>query len=205
MYLNPDSSKMFGGLSYVSDLSGLSTLKTDYVTNMEAILCVGIRNKKLKNLDFLASWNTENVENLGLAFCGYDALDNINGISNWNTSNVTNMHGLCGGDLDISGTKNYNIDAFKNWNVSKVEDMSYMFSETTATNLNAISNWDVGNVNNMQNMFSGAKNLTDASGINDWNIKRDCNFTSMFSYCSTHPNFTKITGTWDENGTFTPN
>ena len=76
----PDSSKMFGGLSYVSDLSGLSTLKTDYVTNMEAILCVGIRNKKLKNLDFLASWNTENVENLGLAFCGYDALDNINGI-----------------------------------------------------------------------------------------------------------------------------
>ena len=205
VYLNPDSSKMFGGLSYVSDLSGLSTLKTDYVTNMEAILCVGIRNKKLKNLDFLASWNTENVENLGLAFCGYDALDNINGISNWNTSNVTNMHGLCGGDLDIPGTKNYNIDAFKNWNVSKVEDMSYMFSETTATNLNAISNWDVGNVNNMQNMFSGAKNLTDASGINDWNIKRDCNFTSMFSYCSTHPNFTKITGTWDENGTFTPN
>ena len=205
VYLNPDSSKMFGGLSYVSDLSGLSTLKTDYVTNMEAILCVGIRNKKLKNLDFLASWNTENVENLRLAFCGYDALDNINGISNWNTSNVTNMYGLCGGDLDISGTKNYNIDAFKNWNVSKVEDMSYMFSETTATNLNAISNWDVGNVNNMQNMFSGAKNLTDASGINDWNIKRDCNFTSLFSYCSIHPNFTKITGTWDENGTFTPN
>ena len=54
-------------------------------------------------------------------------------------------------------------------------------------------------------MFSNCKNLTDASGINDWNIKSDCNFTNMFSNCSTHPNFTKITGTWDENGTFTPN
>lgn len=231
VYLNPDSSKMFGGLSYVSDLSGLSTLKTDYVTNMETILCVVTSNKKLRNLDFLARWNTENVENLGYAFCGYEALDNMNGVSNWNTSNVTNMKGLCGGDPDIAGTKNYNIDAFKNWNVSKVKDMSYIFSQTTATNLNAISNWDVSNVTDMQSMFSNSnvenlngisnwnvnnvgnmsfmfsdcKNLTDASGINDWNIKSDCNFTKMFFNCSTHPNFTKVTGTWDENGTFLPN
>ena len=231
VYLNPDSSKMFGGLPYVSDLSGLSTLKTDYVTNMEAILCVVTSNKKLKNLDFLARWNTENVENLGYAFCGYEALDNINGVSNWNTSNVTNMKGLCGGDPDIAATKNYNIDAFKNWNVSNVKDMSYMFYHTTATNLDAISNWDVSNVTNMQNMFGSShvenlngisnwnvnnvdsmnsmfyncQNLTDASGINDWNIKSDCNFSNMFFNCSTHPNFTKVTGTWDENGTFLPN
>ena len=49
--------------------------------------------------------------------------------------------------------------------------------------------------------------LTDASPINDWDIssaKKDY-FKQMFFDCPTHPEFSKITGTWDEeSGTFTP-
>lgn len=108
------------------------------------------------------------------------------------------------GDNDTGGTLN-NLDGISNWDVSKVTNMEGMFYSCPIEDLNSISNWNINTVDNMSFMFSMCQNLTDASGINDWNIKRDCNFTSMFSHCSTHPNFTKITGTWDENGTFTPN
>ena len=39
VYLNFDSSTMFGNLPYLADISGLQSLKTDHVTNMQGILC----------------------------------------------------------------------------------------------------------------------------------------------------------------------
>ena len=45
---------------------------------------------------------------------------------------------------------------------------------------------------------------TDASAINDWDISNVTNFGDMFGGCSSHPEFTKRTGTWDKYGTFTP-
>ena len=89
-----------------------------------------------------------------------------------------------------------------NWNVSKVTDMSYMFSSCKIDNLNPISNWNVSNVTSVSQMFQGNP-ITDASGINNWNITKVTNFDSMFYLCPTHPEFTKVTGTWD-GGTFTP-
>ena len=40
---------------------------------------------------------------------------------------------------------------------------------------------------------------------NDWNISKVTNFGGMFENVPTHPDFTKVEGTWDSNGTFTPN
>ena len=40
---------------------------------------------------------------------------------------------------------------------------------------------------------------------NDWNISKVTNFGGMFKNVPTHPDFTKVEGTWDSNGTFTPN
>ena len=59
----------------------------------------------------------------------------------------------------------------------------------------------------MAGMFYNNRYLTDASGINDWNISASANFTSMFGgNTPSHPEFTKFpNGTWDSNGTFTPN
>lgn len=204
VYLNPDSSNMFSYLPYLTNISGLQTLKTTYVTNMSNILKWSTFN--LQDVNALRDWDTTNVENMeGLLYAWNSnnrKLD-INGLKNWNTSNVKNMSSM------FVGTGIENTEPLSSWNTSKVANMGSMFGDGdcggTLKNLDGISNWDVNNVENMSFMFSNCKNLTDASGINDWNIKSDCNFTNMFLNCSTHPNFTKITGTWDENGTFTPN
>ena len=153
VYLNFDSSYMFGGLLYLSDISGLQYMKTDYTTNMSNIfyafefgLFVIISNKSLESLDAISCWNVSNVTDLSNAFVGYTGLKDINGLENWNVSNVT--------------------------------DMEMMFHQTY---------------------------LKDASGINNWNIEKVTDFYGMFSACHTHPEFTKRAGTWDDNGTFTPN
>ena len=230
VYLNPDSSYMFSYLPYLTNISGLQTLKTTFVTNMSNILfwstanlqdvnalrdwdttnvedmekllyAWNVNSRKL-DINGLKNWNTSNVKNMNSMFIG-TGIENTEPLSSWNTSKVANM-GSMFGDGDCGGTLK-NLDGISNWDVSNVTDMSLMFYLCPVETLDAISNWDVNNVENMSFMFSNCKNLTDASGINDWNIKSDCNFTNMFSNCSTHPNFTKITGTWDENGTFTPN
>lgn len=130
VYLNPDSSKMFLGLPYLTDIIGLSSLKTNYTNNMEAIFCVITQNQKLKNFDALSNWNTENVTNLDCAFAGYKNLENIEGLTNWNTSKVTNMYGMLGGDLDVTGSELRDITPLKKWDVSNVVDMSYVFFDT---------------------------------------------------------------------------
>ena len=129
VYLNPDNSSMFRGLSYLADISGLSNLKTNYTNNMSYMFCVTTQNQKLKNFDAISNWNTENVTNLECAFAGYKNLESIEGLTNWNTSKVTNMHGMLGGDLDMFGSKIKDISPLKNWNVSNVVDMSYIFND----------------------------------------------------------------------------
>ena len=230
VYLNPDSSNMFSYLPYLTNISGLQTLKTTHVTNMsnilkwstfnlqdvnalkdwdttnvenmEGLLYAWNSNNRKLDINGLKNWNTSNVKNMSSMFVG-TGIENTEPLRSWNTSKVTNMSHMFG-DNDTGGTLN-NLDGISNWDVSKVTNMEGMFYSCPIEDLNSISNWNINTVDNMSFMFSMCQNLTDASGINDWNIKRDCNFTSMFSHCSTHPNFTKITGTWDENGTFTPN
>ena len=130
VYLNPDSSKMFYGLPYLADISGLSNLKTNYTNNMDSIFCVVTQNQKLKNFNALSNWNTENVTNLKFSFAGYKKLESVEGLTNWNTSKVTNMYGMFGGDWDVAASKIEDITPLKNWNVSSVVDMSYTFFST---------------------------------------------------------------------------
>ena len=252
VYLNPDSSKMFYGLPYLADISGLSELKTDYVTNMSRMFFWSTQN--LTNVNALKNWNTANVEDMNALFYSWNGdisdisglknwntakvtdmssmfvgsgFEDVEALSNWNTSNVTNMSYMFGdGDTasnikkidgitnwDVSKVANmqgifYNcsitdLDAISGWKVSNVTSMELMFWNCKIQNLNAISNWNVSNVTSVRQMFQGNP-ITDASGINNWNITKVTNFELMFSGCPTHPEFTKVTGTWDSDGTFTP-
>ena len=54
-------------------------------------------------------------------------------------------------------------------------------------------------------MFGDCSRLEGTLWINDWNISANANFMQMFYLSPSHPEFTKVAGTWDENGTFTPN
>ena len=226
VYLNPDCSNMFCRLPYLADISGLRELKTDNVTNMSSMFD-NFNNQSLTNVDALSNWNTSNVTNMSRMFTTCSVLANIDSLANWDTSKVTDMSWMFGNDdgggMEISdltpiekwnvgnvidmnsmflGCKIKNINSLSNWNVSKVTKMDKMFLECKIQNLNAISNWNVSNLASVSQMFQGNP-ITDASGINNWNITKVTNFDSMFYLCPTHPEFTKVTGTWD-GGTFTP-
>ncbi len=201
VYLNPDCSNMFCRLPYLADISGLRELKTDNVTNMRSMFA-NFNNQSLTNVDALSNWNTSNVTNMSSMFTTCSVLANIDGLANWDTSKVTDMSWMFGnsdgGSMEIS-----DLTPIEKWNVSKVTNMDAMFHGCKIQNLNAISNWNVSNVTSVSQMFQGNP-ITDASGINNWNITKVTNFNSMFSGCPTHPEFTKVTGTWDDSGTFTP-
>ena len=252
VYLNPDSSNMFVGLSYLADISGLSELKTDYVTNMSRMFYWSTHN--LTNVNALKNWNTANVEDMNTLFYSWNGdISDISGLKNWNTAKVTDMSSMFVGSRfeDVEALSNWNtsnvtnmsymfgdgdtgsnikkIDGITNWDVSKVANMQGMFYTCSITDLSAISKWNVSNVTCMDSMFLGCEiqdlnaisnwnvsnvtsvsqmfqgnPITDASGINNWNITKVTSFNSMFSGCPTHPEFTKVTGTWDSDGTFTP-
>ena len=82
--------------------------------------------------------------------------------------------------------------------------MYAMFSGCESlTDLSALSGWNTSRVTSMDHMFAFCRNLTNSSAINDWDILKVTNFTYMFGSCSSHPEFTKRSGTWND-GTFTP-
>ena len=227
VYLNIDSSYTFCRIPYLSDISGLSGVKTDYVTNMSRMFFWSTSN--LANVNALKNWNTSNVEDMSSLFYAWygdlsdisglknwntakvtdmssmfvgSGFENVEALSNWNTSNVTNMSYMFGDGDTASNIKK--IDGIENWDVSKVTNMQGMFYTCSITDLSAISKWNVSNVTCMDSMFLGCSELTGASGINNWDITKVESFSSMFWNCPTHPEFTKVTGTWDDGGTFTP-
>ncbi len=197
--------QMFYNCSSLSDINGLTNWNTANVITMRNLF-FGCSN--LINFAPLARWNTSNVEDMYFLFgmaadtskTGYSIVD-FSALSNWNTGSVRNMEGMF---------QNINISSylpFKNWNVSNVEDFSSMFNQTylsTTTTLNGLENWDVSSATDMSGMFRDNASLTDASAINNWNINSNINFSSMFYNTPVHPEFTRVAGTWDSNGTFTP-
>lgn len=73
------------------------------------------------------------------------------------------------------------------------------------TNLYYLKDWDVSKIISFNYMFSNTTGLQDASAINNWNIKANANFNKKFNSSPTHPEFTKVSGTWNNNATFVPN
>ena len=93
----------------------------------------------------------------------------------------------------------------KNFKVDDVVRMQNMFSGCSKLeNIYSLSQWRVTKVLNLSSMFKNCSNLINSSVINDWDINRTANFTDMFNGAPSHPEFTKVSGTWDANGTFTP-
>ena len=202
VYLNPDCSIMFCRLPYLADISGLRELKTDNVTNMSRMFG-NVNNQSLTNVDALSNWNTSNVTNMSYMFTTCSVLANIDGLANWDTSKVTDMSWMFGND-DGGSMEISDLTPIEKWNVGNVIDMNSMFLGCKIKNINSLSNWNVSKVTKMDAMFFGCSKLTSASGINNWDITKVESFGGMFGSCPTHPEFTKVTGTWESNGTFTP-
>ena len=123
VYLNPDSSQMFAGIPYLTNIDGLKDMKTDYVVNMSNMFySVGTQ---LSNIDALSGWNTSKVENMSGMFYRWslaNSLSNVNALLNWDTSKVKDMSSMFAGNNELT-----DIEGLKKWNTSNVTDMSNMF------------------------------------------------------------------------------
>lgn len=71
-----------------------------------------------------------------------------------------------------------NMEGISNWDTSKVENMSFMFSDCESlTNLNALANWNTSNVKTLRAAFNGQSNLESLEGIKKWDVS---NVTSLY-------------------------
>ena len=70
----------------------------------------------------------------------------------------------------------------KDLNLSKVTDMSYMFSDCSATTID-IANWDTSSVNNLNRTFAYCTKVTSLD-LSSWDTSNVTNMSYMFSYCT---------------------
>ena len=198
-----------------TNLTDISALKNQDVSNVNDFGGMFIGCSKLNNITPLSNQNTSNARTLGDVNDGMfedcTSLTDISAIANQNTSSVTEMQ-----KTFFNCTSLKNLEPLVNWNTSNVEDMSEMFLGCSSLKtLHGLENWDVsnarlcsgiqtssGSVITRYGMFSNCTSLVDASAINNQDIQGP-KLKWMFNNCPTHPEFTKRSGTWDNEGTFT--
>ena len=180
----------------ITSPEGLENWDVSNVTNMSSTFS---NNASLTSLEPLRNWNVSNVTSLYYTFTNTGIIS-LNGLENWNVSKVTTMISTFDNATSLTS-----LEALRNWDVSNVISMNGIFSRTNITNLDGLENWNVSKVTAFYGAFSQISNLTDANSINDWDIQRTANFNFMFFDAPIHPEFTKVQGTWNNVGTFTPN
>ena len=178
-----------------TNLHGLENWDVSNVTDMQLMFS---SNENLTSIDALSNWNTSEVTNMSSAFSGTANLTTLEPLRNWDTSNVTNMR-----NTFMHNQKLKSIEALENWNTSNVTRMDQMFLGADLIDLHGLENWDVSKVRSFGSMFMLNENLTDASAINDWDIQPTAYYFQMFRGAPTHPEFSKVPGTWS-NGDFIP-
>ena len=180
----------------ITNLKGLEDWDVSSVTSL---LATFQDNPNLTSVEELSNWNVSNVTELYQTFMR-TSLENLHGLENWNTSKVKSLVNTF---AYISTLKS--VIALKNWDTSSVTAMTFTFCQTALIDLKGLENWDVSNVDAFQGTFQSISTLEDASAINDWNIQRNAYFGQMFCFTDTHPEFTKVPGTWQGWGDFVPN
>ena len=196
-------SRMFHGATSLVSADGLADWNTSSVNTLYALFDTAT---SLTSISALADWDVSNVSDIAYLFSEATSLTSIDALADWHFTKVKDMRWI------FYKTAITSVTALANWNVSTATHMNYMFKDvTTLTSLDGLARWDVSKVTNMSYMFSGCTNLASVSAINNWDVRAVVvegvttpGFTYMFRYVPVHPTFTLVSGTWDNNGTFTP-
>ena len=184
IYANPDSSRVFEGWYYLTEINNIENYKTNYVTNMRYMFS---NCNNLTSLD-LSSFDTSNVTDMGCMLSGAigtggtGILRNLN-VSGFDTSNVTNMEGMFSSHFDL---EELDLSSF---DTSNVTNMSRMFSGCTNLKELDLSNFDTSNVTNMDYMFNYDSNLETIYVSNKWTVGNVTSSGNMFYDCTKLPNF----------------
>ncbi len=188
---------MFYHCENLESLSGIDNWDTKYVSDMRHMFG---GNYNISSLLPLKDWNVSNVRYMQSLFFGDSNLLSLEGLENWNVSKVENMEYTF-----YNLIKNASLAPLTNWNTSSVKNMNRTFyANSVITSLEGLQNWDVSNVTDMGYMFGFNNRLNDSSQINNWDITKVSNFDHFFYSTPSKPEFTKVSGTWASNGTFTP-
>ncbi|MBR3164192.1 BspA family leucine-rich repeat surface protein [Candidatus Saccharibacteria bacterium] len=200
IYMNSDSAWFFASMRNLTDISGVSTLNTAYVTSMRHMF---VNCTSLVDLSPLAAWDTGNVTTMRFMF----------GFSEFNTYDT---------DSEESFMSYNDLAPLANWNTQGVIDMNCMFRNARSIKtLEPIGSWNVANLISAASMFNRTEALEDASAIRGWDVRRvggeyapgdgtvqKGSFMTMFQKSGvlasdSLPNFALRAGSWN-NGTFVP-
>ena len=153
-------------------ISGISSLKTDNVTNMNSMFA---GCSSLTSID-VTGFNTDKVTDMCNMFGICSSLTVLD-VSRFNTSNVTDMRAMF---YNCSSLTNLDV---ANFNTSKVTNMSYMFRSCSGLTGLDLTNFNTANVTEMSGMFYNCSGLTtlDVSGLNTANVT---SMGGMFEDCS---------------------
>lgn len=134
---------------------------------------------KLKNIDFLESWDISNMKSLNCMFCDCSSLEDVNALKNWDVSKVKAMHGIFDGCSALS-----DISGLQDWNTGNVYDFAGVFNECTSiASLRSLSEWDVSNMYGCERMFYGCTGLRNLDGLQEWNISKLQSAPNFFANC----------------------
>ena len=179
IYANPDSSYLFSGFKYLTQINNLELLDTSKVINMsnmfsycEDLLALDVSgfdtskvtNMKnmfsymydIKSLD-LSSFNTSSVTDMSYMFASISRLTSLN-VSSFNTSKVTNMSNMFSyATTGITSLKKLDLSNFDTSNVTDMSGMFYSFAQYGGSGTINISSFDTSKVRNMSKMFKSAR------------------------------------------------
>ena len=134
---------------------------------------------KLKNIDFLESWDISNIKSLSGMFRNCPSLENVNGLKNWDVSNVESLSGIFRNCSSLE-----NVNALENWDVSKVTRMGGIFDGcSTLTDISGLQGWNVSNVTDFSGAFYNCIGIESLQSLSKWKFSKTfCE--AMFYGCS---------------------
>ena len=124
-----------------------------------------------------AGWNVSNVTTMYGMFYECQKMKTLD-VTGWDTSNVTNAQFMfirCRALVDFIGSGGLNF--------GKVVDMGSMCEGWDSMTYLDATNWNCGSATNMGQMFGWALKLKTIKGIENWDVSKNENFTTMFRYC----------------------
>ncbi|MEG0366346.1 MAG: BspA family leucine-rich repeat surface protein, partial [Coprobacillus sp.] len=162
-------SAMFSYDERLHDLD-LSTFDTSKAINMSSMF---YNTKFLRNLN-LTNWDTSNVKDFSYMFSGKTNIPKLD-VGHLNTSSAITTEGMFS-NVDISyylptgGNKILGTLDISKYDMSNVQNMSYMFDDSTMDALD-VSKWNISKVENMEWSFSNMVNLKQLE-TSKWDIAK---------------------------------
>ena len=211
VYMNPDSSRMFGrgadsggsSLNNVESIANFNELNASKVKTLAYMFyeCNGASSSL--DIDF-SGWDLSCCTDVSCMFTDCTNVKTIKANFGDSFKNVQNMNGMfsnCAYVTSIEGIDDWNTssltsanDIFQDcrklksmdlsgWDVSKLTTLECMFRNCNSlTSIGNISKWDVSNVTNMEKTFEACNSLTSIN-LSNWNTSKVTKMDYMFSGC----------------------